>query len=72
MPTYDYKIEQLEKDAARWRWLTNDCDGDAQDDFTRWLAGTVASKADIDAKIDEAMAAPNVKVTGLAPGKDNK
>ena len=59
MPTYDYKIEQLEKDAARWRWLTADCDGDAQDDFTRWLAGTVASKEDIDAKIDEAMTVPN-------------
>ena len=46
-------------DAERWRWLTTNCDGDAQDDFTRWLAGTVASKADIDAKVDAAMAAPN-------------
>lgn len=64
MPSYDDKIEQLEKDAARWRWLTTDCDGDAQDDFLRWLAGTVASKSDIDAKIDAAMKVPNMTANG--------
>jgi hypothetical protein len=50
-------------DADRWRWLANDCDGNAQDDFIRWLSGHVASKEEIDAKIDEAMAAANAKVS---------
>lgn len=41
-------------DGERYRWLAEDCDGDDQDDFIRWLAGTVATKEEIDAKIDEA------------------
>jgi hypothetical protein len=41
-------------DAERYRWLANDCDGNAQDDFSRWLAGVVASKTVIDAAIDAA------------------
>lgn len=58
----DYWFRQAmnyKADAERWRWLTSDCDGNAQDDFTRWLAGHVASKADINAKIDEAMTVVN-------------
>lgn len=42
----------LAANAARWRWLASDCDGNAQDDFIRWLAGHVASKSEIDERID--------------------
>jgi hypothetical protein len=46
---------QDREDAERWRWLASDCDGNAQDDFLRWLSGTVAPKATIDAAADAAM-----------------
>lgn len=39
-------------DAERYQWLMSDCDGDDQDDLIRWLNGTVASKEEIDLKID--------------------
>lgn len=45
----------IRKDAERWRWLANDCDGNAQDDFIIWLGGHVGSKEDLDAAIDAAM-----------------
>lgn len=45
------QVERDGEDAENWRWLTEDCDGDAQDDFIRWLSGNVASKADIDARV---------------------
>lgn len=51
--------DKLDKDAARWRWLAGDCDGNKQNDFTRWLSGHVASKDEIDAKIDAEMKPPN-------------
>lgn len=51
--------EACAKDAARYRWLANNCDGDAQDDIMRWLAGTVAPKEIIDTQIDEAMERSN-------------
>lgn len=47
---------QSAKDAARYRWLANDCDGNAQDDFTQWLSMTVASRERIDEEIDRFMA----------------
>ncbi len=50
------EIARLRADAERYRWLANDCDGDGQDDFIRWLSGHVASRHDIDAAIDAAMA----------------
>jgi hypothetical protein len=49
----DGDLEQQRSDAARWQWLVSDCDGNAQDDFVRWLSGIVTDKAAIDAKIDE-------------------
>lgn len=51
----DYWFQQAmsyKADAERWRWLAGDCDGNAQDDFIRWLNGHVASKGEIDAKVD--------------------
>ena len=54
------ELERLSVDAARWRWLAGDCDGDAQDDFTRWLSSTVASKDVIDEMVDYFMQLPNV------------
>jgi hypothetical protein len=47
--------QSVETDAARYRWLMGDCDGDAQDDVIQWLAVNVVSKAGIDRRIDEAM-----------------
>lgn len=58
--------EACAKDAARYRWLANNCDGDAQDDFMRWLAGTVAPKEIIDTQIDEAMERSNEPAKGRA------
>lgn len=56
---WTYKVHELytagSPDADRYQWLMSDCDGDEQDNIIRWLAGTVASKEDIDAKIDAAM-----------------
>lgn len=49
----DVDLEQQRRDAARWQWLVSDCDGNAQDDFIRWLSGIVTDKPAIDAKIDE-------------------
>jgi len=53
-------FEAMRKDAERWRWLAGECDGEAQDVFTTWLARTHEPKEGIDAKIDEAMKVPNV------------
>jgi hypothetical protein len=55
----------LYADAARYRWLMGDCDGDAQDDVIQWLAKTVASKGCIDALIDNARMDP---ATGAIEG----
>jgi hypothetical protein len=49
------KLEAAEKDARRWNWLVSNCDGNSQDDFTQWLARTVASKEAINAKADAAI-----------------
>lgn len=51
------QVERDREDAENWRWLTEDCDGDAQDDFIRWLSGNVASKADIDTRVKAIRAA---------------
>jgi len=45
----------LRKDAERYRWLANDCDGDAQDDFIMWLRWNVCGRLEFDAAIDAAM-----------------
>lgn len=54
-PPAPEQVERDREDAERWRWLASDCDGNAQDDFLRWLSGTVAPKATIDAAADAAM-----------------
>lgn len=48
-------LEGVKKDAVRWSWLVSDCDGNAQDDFTQWLAFHVASKDEINARADAAI-----------------
>lgn len=49
------EMQSVIEDAERYRWLANDCDGDVQDDFIRWLSGVVVSKEKIDSIIDMAM-----------------
>ena len=51
------EAEALRKDAERYRWLADDCDGNAQDDFIIWLNGHVCSRQEFDASIDAAIAA---------------
>lgn len=48
--------DELRKDAERYRWLANDIDGNAQDDFVRWLGMNVWPRTEIDVVIDAAMA----------------
>lgn len=48
-------LNELKADAARWRWLAEDVDEDARDDFIRWLGGHVASRAEVDAECDRMM-----------------
>jgi hypothetical protein len=47
--------QRLIKDAARYRWLADNCDGNEQDDFRMWLGKAVYSRQEIDARIDAAM-----------------
>ena len=49
--TFDYI-----KDAENYRWLANNCDGDAQDDFIQMIARNVLSRAEFDAAIRAARA----------------
>lgn len=49
------EAEALRKDAERYRWLADDCDGNAQDDFIIWLNGHVCSRQEFDAAIDAAI-----------------
>ena len=51
------RLAEAEKDAVRWNWLVNDCDGNAQDDFIQWLARNVATKEQINEKANAAIAA---------------
>ncbi|AZW14250.1 hypothetical protein CS344_20275 [Bordetella bronchiseptica] len=56
------------RDAARYRWLTGDSDGNAQDDLIQWLARTVTPKQQIDERIDAAIAAQQGNKTGTNSG----
>ena len=58
MPTYDWKIEQLKKDAARYRWLRDE--RSVTIDTMLHGNGCRARSADeLDAAIDERMKTPN-------------
>ena len=60
------QVERDREDAGNWRWLTEDCDGDAQDDFIRWLSGNVAPKEHIDARVKAIRAAREATKGGEA------
>ena len=46
---------ECQKDAERYRWLMNDCDGNKQDDLFQWMARNVFQRSYIDEAIDSAM-----------------
>lgn len=48
--------ESDKEDAENYRWLANNCDGDAQDDFIQMIARNVLSRAEFDAAIRAARA----------------
>ena len=55
--------DSVHKDAERYRWLTNDCDGDLQNEIQYFMTSSVYTKSYLDKLIDEAMlsVAPNPK-----------
>ncbi len=53
--TLRQQLAEAKKDAERYRWLANDMDGNAQDDFIRMLNGHVLSRTLFDEAIDQAM-----------------
>ena len=48
--------ESDKEDAENYRWLANNCDGDAQDDFIQMIARNVLSRSEFDAAIRAARA----------------
>ena len=60
----------LRQDAARYRWLAGNSDGNAQNDFIRWLNANVLTRDEVDEAIDAAMAGepalvlPNARLSG--------
>lgn len=55
-PVYLHPSESDKEDAENYRWLANNCDGDAQDDFIQMIARNVLSRAEFDAAIRAARA----------------
>lgn len=47
-------LKAVVEDAERYRWLADDCDGNAQDDFIQWLHGHVCNREQFDTAIDAA------------------